>query len=510
MHHWTLVRIRAQRRTASKHEVRSIRQRPGREMIPAYCAVGQPFFVNNTAEQDHWRQKYFDGLARLETEQAHFKALETTLKRLAGRLCTAALGQSPQLDEQLRKLQTAMRRETSGDELEKITPALTDAIQALDHSPTRTSTPATNVTHVTPSIAQETQAQKPALDEKQVRSILSALLIELRRDIELAIQVDALDSRLEQALTAEELPRILSEVADVIGQRISRIERAKHEIEALLSHMVGKLDEIGHFVAEQDRSQHASRANSETLNTQLVVEMKAMGESVDAARDLQQIRAQVRGRLESIDRRLQEFRQRETELTAAANARNEQMRSRIAELEAEATRLQTQLIDEQRLASIDALTRIPNRHAYERRIEEELQRWRRFGHPTCLAVWDVDRFKHINDTYGHRAGDRVLQTVADCLSRRIRTTDFLARFGGEEFVMVLSGTQLDDALRLIDDMRESVAKIGFHFRGTPVSVTISIGVTAIRAGDSADVAFDRADKALYKAKENGRDRCQAI
>ena len=284
--------------------------------------------MNNTAEQDHWRQKYFDGLARLETEQAHFKALETTLKRLAGRLCTAALGQSPQLDEQLRKLQTAMRRETSGDELEKITPALTDAIQALDHSPTRTSTPATNVTHVTPSIAQETQAQKPALDEKQVRSILSALLIELRRDIELAIQVDALDSRLEQALTAEELPRILSEVADVIGQRISRIERAKHEIEALLSHMVGKLDEIGHFVAEQDRSQHASRANSETLNTQLVVEMKAMGESVDAARDLQQIRAQVRGRLESIDRRLQEFRQRETELTAAANARNEQMRSR--------------------------------------------------------------------------------------------------------------------------------------------------------------------------------------
>ena len=76
--------------------------------------------------------------------------------------------------------------------------------------------------------------------------------------------------------------------------------------------------------------------------------------------------------------------------------------------------------------------------------------------------------------------------------------------------MVLSGTQLADALRLIDDMRESVAKIGFHFRGTPVSVTISIGVTAIRAGDSADDAFDRADKALYKAKENGRDRCQAI
>ena len=115
--------------------------------------------------------------------------------------------------------------------------------------------------------------------------------------------------------------------------------------------------------------------------------------------------------------------------------------------------------------------------------------------------------QRINDTYGHRAGDRVLRAVADCLASRLRSTDFLARYGGEEIVMILSGTNPDDAAKVIEDMRASIAQIGFHFRGTQVSVTLSIGLTALLPADSAGDAFERADKALYKAKQHGRDRC---
>lgn len=190
-------------------------------------------------------------------------------------------------------------------------------------------------------------------------------------------------------------------------------------------------------------------------------------------------------------------------------ARNDAMRNRITELETQASRLKEQLQDEQQLATSDALTRIPNRLAYEKRIDEELRRWQRFKQPTCLAVWDVDHFKRINDTYGHRAGDRVLRAVAECLSGRVRGTDFVARFGGEEFVMILPGTKLDDALRVIDSIRLAIAQIGFHFRGTPVAVTISTGVTALMPNDSANSAFDRADKALYRAKEGGRNTCRS-
>ncbi|HEY5810769.1 MAG TPA: diguanylate cyclase, partial [Povalibacter sp.] len=242
-------------------------------------------------------------------------------------------------------------------------------------------------------------------------------------------------------------------------------------------------------------------------NVRLAGEMKAMGDSVETSSDLQQLRAQVRNRLDSIDQHLQQFRQREAALASEAQARNEQMRSRITELEAEAGRLHNQLRDEQRLSSVDALTKVANRLAYEKRMEEELQRWQRFRQPTCIAVWDVDHFKRINDTYGHRAGDRVLRAVAECLSSRIRGTDFFARYGGEEFVMILPGTALDDAIRLADAIRASVPDIGFHFRGTPVSITISSGITALQPGDSPGGAFDRADKALYRAKEQGRNRC---
>src|SRR5262249_10075184 len=137
---------------------------------------------------------------------------------------------------------------------------------------------------------------------------------------------------------------------------------------------------------------------------------------------------------------LREFRERETARASAMQARTEQMQARVSQLEAEANRLHTQLKDEQRLATMDALTQVPNRLAYEKRIDEELKRWQRFKQPTCVAVWDVDHFKKVNDTFGHRAGDRILRAVADCMASRIRGTDFLARYGGEEFVMLLCGT----------------------------------------------------------------------
>lgn len=448
--------------------------------------------VKSATDSENWRKKYFDSLSSLETEQQQFHAMEATLKRLAGRLCSAALGQSPRLDEQIRKLQTALRREASADELEQITPALTDAIQCLDHS------------------VAAPPAAPVSIDDERIRAILSALLVELRRDAELITHADILDSKLATAITAAQLPEILSLLTDMVGQRIKRIEGAKQEIEALLSQMVGKLDQIGQFVTDQNQTQSESQASSETLNLQLVGEIKAMGESVESTGDLQQIRRQVRSRLDSIDRHLQEFRQREATLAGAMRVRNEQMRARIVELEAEAKRLHSQVKDEQRLSTLDALTRIPNRLAYEKRIEEELQRWRRFKQPACVAVWDVDHFKRINDAYGHRAGDRVLRAVAECLADRIRGTDFIARYGGEEFVMILPGSKVDDAARVIEEMRAAIARIGFHFRGAPVSITMSIGVTALLAGDSSDAAFDRADKALYQAKEKGRDRCVSV
>ena len=451
--------------------------------------------VKAESQNEDWRSKYFDCLREMETEERQFRAMEVTLKRLAGRLCIASSGQSPQLDGELKQLQGALRGDAEREQLDALTTALTDAIHALDH------VPAAPLSEATP------QPAPAMLDEQRMRAILVALLDELRRDAALGGRITALDNRLASSLQPEQLPEVLSDIADIVGQRIQHIERAKQEIETLLGQMVGKLDEIARFVVDQNQNQHQSLASSESLNTQLASEMRAMGEHVETSADLQQLRTQVRGRLDTIGQHLQEFRQRETTRATLIGTRNEQMRVRVAELEAEATRLHNQLKEEQRLSSVDVLTQLPNRLAYEKRIAEELQRWQRFAQPTTVIAWDVDHFKRVNDSYGHRAGDRVLRAVADCLASRLRSTDFLARYGGEEFVMILVNTSLADGLRLTDAMRVAIGALKFHFRGTPISITISGGITALQTGDDAGTAFERADKALYAAKEGGRNCC---
>lgn len=452
------------------------------------------------AKNADWQKRYFDTLESLKSERQHFRAMEAGLKRLVGRLGSASLGQSEQLDEQIKALQVAIRRDCSSDELADITSGLTETIAKLD-GPTVASrvVPAPAKPQAVPEIA--------ALVDSPLRSILCALLAELRNDPELTIRADELDAKLSCVVPYDQLPDLMSSISALVTQRIRNIERSKLEIESLLKHMVGRLDDLSRFVCDHGHDQSQSLISRETLNAQVVGEMQAMGEGVESAVDLPQIRRQVRARLDSIGRHLKQFRERETARLNEMRARNERMQTRVAQLEAEASNLHHQLSDEQRLSTIDGLTNIPNRLAYEKRIQEEIHRWQRFKQPTCVAVWDIDRFKDINDQHGHRAGDRVLRAVADSLASRLRRTDFLARFGGEEFVMILCGTEIEAAMELIEKMRLAVSELKFHTHGTPLApVTISIGVTALQPDDSAGTAFDRADKALYQAKTDGRNR----
>jgi diguanylate cyclase len=303
---------------------------------------------------------------------------------------------------------------------------------------------------------------------------------------------------------------MIERIGGLLVQRIHGLERAREELQQLLDQMVAQLDTLSRFVAGHDLDQTERRASNDTLNTQITGEMRALGDTVDGGADLVTIRRQLRSRLDSIGRHLHEFREREEERARQTRERTDQMRSRMEELEREARKLHASLADEKRLSLLDSLTRIPNRLAYEQRMEDELDRWRRFSQPTCIAACDIDYFKRINDSYGHRAGDKVLQVVAECFAACVRSTDFVARYGGEEFVFILPGSTPDDGLKLMNRIREKVSEIGFHFRGSPVSVTISCGLTALHPDDGADDAFDRADKAMYRAKDEGRNRVQQV
>jgi len=135
----------------------------------------------------------------------------------------------------------------------------------------------------------------------------------------------------------------------------------------------------------------------------------------------------------------------------------------------------------------------------------ELERARRYGHPLSLVILDIDHFKRVNDTYGHEAGDKVLVVLADLLRAAIRAADDLARWGGEEFVVLCPDVTVEGAAELAERLRAAAASHVHAFAGT---VTVSIGVAQYRHGETPDELFVPADQALFRAKEDRRGRVE--
>jgi two-component system cell cycle response regulator len=160
------------------------------------------------------------------------------------------------------------------------------------------------------------------------------------------------------------------------------------------------------------------------------------------------------------------------------------------------------------LAETDPLTGTYNRRALDERLGAELERAGRYNSKLALLMLDIDEFKKVNDTFGHRAGDQVLCQLATILRRELRGVDMVARYGGEEFVVVLPETNLQGARNFAERILKRVSEHDFGEPGTPVHVTISVGVATFPevSTEQAEAFLTHADQRLYQAKRDGRNR----
>ncbi len=185
---------------------------------------------------------------------------------------------------------------------------------------------------------------------------------------------------------------------------------------------------------------------------------------------------------------------------------NRKLHDELEEARSEINRQREEAMSFMKESHTDVLTAIPNRRGLERELNRVFSARRRDGSTLSLLIFDIDHFKRFNDRYGHMVGDQVLKSFARCIENTLRESDFVARFGGEEFVAILPGTTRGDAFRAAERARIAVANSRFKVGELELQITTSIGVDEVRAGDTDEELIQRTDKALYAAKNGGRNR----
>ena len=162
------------------------------------------------------------------------------------------------------------------------------------------------------------------------------------------------------------------------------------------------------------------------------------------------------------------------------------------------------------LSITDALTNLYNRRYFETAFAREFARAKRYNSDLSLVIVDIDWFKKINDTYGHSCGDFVLKELSWLMAENFRQTDIIFRYGGEEFVILLTETPSETAGIPIERLRKIVEENKFRYKGYDIDVTISAGISSNKDVNDSCEMFDKADKALYTAKEEGRNRVRTF
>jgi len=265
-------------------------------------------------------------------------------------------------------------------------------------------------------------------------------------------------------------------------QQQVRVERdgARVALKDAIQQMLTELDALGDHTGQFSDSVARyvdTIANAESLESLAGVVLQMVAES----------RA-VHGLVSETQERLHEGRQRAAELEA-----------QVRTLESELRRLSDEV-------STDVLTEVANRRGLMQAFDVETARLERQGGELAIGLLDIDNFKKLNDTLGHSVGDTALKTLAGHVQKQLRAVDIVARFGGEEFVVLLPGVPVDEAQGTLTRLQRTLTASLFMHDGREVFVTFSAGVTRFRPGEALEAALERADEALYEAKRTGKNR----
>ncbi len=317
--------------------------------------------------------------------------------------------------------------------------------------------------------------------------------------------------RLHNCETVESLVlesgEIVNTVNSVVSRAVEQIDFANEfltELGESLSAMEKQL------FSYQDHNRETYMLHDQFCDN-LLSQTREMDQAIVAVNAIKEARSIISSRLSIIEKAIEIKRQED-------ETRLEQADSKIAELQL-SVRSYNEEIDKvtqranelEKEVLLDPLLQINNRRFYDLKIQESIRDYHRTGQSFSIILIDADHFKDVNDQFGHRAGDKCLQELAKLVASCVRKTDFLARYGGEELVVILPGSRAEDTCKVAEKIRDCIDRTRFYYQDRVIRLTVSLGVTEAQPTDTdAEELFVRVDKAMYLAKSEGRNKVSVV
>jgi diguanylate cyclase (GGDEF)-like protein len=294
--------------------------------------------------------------------------------------------------------------------------------------------------------------------------------------------------------------------ANSIYNEIARLNRHHNDLRELVTNIGTQLALFEQHIQESAGDDSERRQDQERLQIAVDTDVDSLQAELKDLQPPQELQQMVQQKLANIQKQLTDYRKREQERLHRAENRVQELNHTINQLQLETQKLQKQNQQKTELLHKDTLTRVNNRFAYEQYLRQHFNQWQKDKRSLHFCVWDIDHFKHINDTHGHKVGDQVLKKTALLIQGELSQSEFFARIGGEEFVLFVFDQKDSDIQRFMEQIRRKIDDSRLTISDKTLHVTISGGVARLRPEDSPDALYSRADKALYRSKSEGRNR----
>lgn len=309
-----------------------------------------------------------------------------------------------------------------------------------------------------------------------------------------------LKEELKQSGSVAAIESVLEEVIALLSDINHKVSEERTTTQNFLGDLRDKLHSVEEVIFSVITDGTESLDRAELFGRQVTDNVESMGKAVEQD-DLLLLKKTVEAGLVNLTTKVADYLAEERAHEEKSKKKIKDLTRKLRAMEVEATELRGEVKSKQDLALKDPLTGVYNRAGYEERVIEEFSRRQRVNTPLSIVFVDCNKFKQINDSFGHNAGDIVLVKVAETLKARARASDIVARYGGDEFVVLLPDTSLEGAETFAKSACERVLNAGFNNNGQPLDVSISCGVTEVTTGDNPSTALHRADQAMYEAKK---------